>query len=128
MLTDEDTELVMGESVLVGIDEAQFFTNIDRIVIDFQSLGCSVVCSGLDLDSFGSSFGKMGELLCLANVVVKHKASCAQCSDPATKTFRKITASTEKVLIGGTDLYEPRCHEHWMQGISTWEKAMKKVL
>lgn len=102
---------------LVCIDEVQFLKNADLIVKEFLSKGIDVVCAGLDLDSFGNSFGKMGELLCLADIIQKCVASCAVCGETATRTFRKLSADqSQVVVVGGSNMFEPRCYKHWEEG------------
>jgi len=121
-LTKEDlTQLTKANIELVGIDEAQFFDDADTIVSLLVTNGFNVICTGLDLDSSGNTFGKMGDLLCLADTVVKCTSDCSLCGDRATRTFRKLSAPTRsKVLVGGGEIYESRCLNHWEQGMQEW--------
>jgi thymidine kinase len=103
---------------LVCIDEVQFLENAKEIVLNILNRDIDVACAGLDLDSFGNNFGKMGDLLCLADVVHKCFADCSICSGPATRTFRKLTVkNTNTVAVGGSEMYEPRCFHHWNEGM-----------
>ena len=103
---------------LLLIDEAQFFTTLClEKVSEYLSRGVDVVAVGLDMDSEGKPFGSMPYLLSLANNVYKLSGVCSICDDEATRTFRKLTASSSsQVLIGGSETYEPRCLEHWLEG------------
>lgn len=99
------------------IDEVQFFNKIGNIIDAYLNLGIDVIAVGLDMDSNGKAFGSMPLLLTKADNVIKLKAKCSICGDEATRTYRKKTAdSKEQVLIGGSDLYEARCHRHWKDG------------
>ena len=100
------------------IDEAQFFTELCyNWVSAYLERGVDVVAVGLDMDSEGRPFGSMPFLLCLANIVYKLSGVCSICSDEATRTFRKLSAhSSDQVLIGGTETYEPRCLSCWSAG------------
>jgi len=124
-LTEEDiSELTASGVGLVAVDEAQFFENIDIVVSELLRAGFNVVCAGLDMDSNGEPFGKMGELLAMADEVYKRKADCAVCGVECGKTFRKLSAPTYvkgKVLVGGEELYEPRCNKHWTEGMLEWK-------
>lgn len=110
-----------GEDVeeydFVGIDEAQFFSRVDMAAGALMSRGSTIVCSGLDMDSNGETFGRMGDLLSLADVVHKLHGNCTVCGELAGRTFRKLSAPTDKVLVGGSDLYESRCFKHWQEGM-----------
>jgi len=100
------------------IDEAQFFNHLcEEGVQEYLKAGINVVAVGLDMDSEGKPFGSMPYLLSLANNVYKLSSICSVCGEEATRTFRKLTvSSTEQVLIGGSETYEPRCLEHWLEG------------
>jgi len=102
---------------VILVDEAQFFEELceDSIPIILQH-GVDVVAVGLDMDSEGKPFGSMPYLLSLANNVYKLSGICYICGDEATRTLRKVNASSSQVLIGGSEIYEPRCLEHWIEG------------
>jgi len=102
------------------IDEAQFFTELCyNWVPAYLERGVNVVAVGLDMDSEGRPFGSMPFLLSLANNVYKLVGVCTVCSDEATRTFRKLSArSSDQVLIGGAETYEPRCLNCWSIGQS----------
>lgn len=101
---------------LVAIEEAQFFDNkLLKIVEDALTMDVSMVVAGLDLDAFGRPFGVMPQLMALATEVVKLSGICEPCGRPATRTFRK-TDDREKVVVGGSDIYESRCYSCWHRG------------
>lgn len=111
-------ELLTNIDVLL-VDEIHFFgphfpEKIEEVLLS----GIDVIAVGLDLDSEGKPFKIMPELLSIANSVFKLVGICSVCGEvTATRTFRKLSASsTEQVLIGGAETYEPRCLTHWVQG------------
>jgi thymidine kinase len=104
----DDTEVVL-------IEEAQFF---DRSIVDFAVVfadkGKEVILAGLDQDFRREPFGPMGELLAVADEVVKLRAICMKCGAPASHTYRVIDGRPAKwndpiILIGATESYEARC-------------------
>jgi len=111
----------------IFFDEAQFFSDLSEAIEDLQTnlKPREIVCAGLDLDSFGDPFKEMPTLLAKATEVHKLKARCAVCSSAnASRTFRKLGSSKEKIAIGGSSMYEARCYEHWIQG----EQEKKKFV
>jgi len=122
VLTSED---LFGVDVVL-VDEAQFFTNLcNNSILTYLERGIDVIAVGLDLDSNGVPFGSMPYLLSIADVVYKLSGICSVCGEDATRTFRKLSApSTDQVLIGGKETYEPRCLQHWLEG----EKEKKSWL
>jgi thymidine kinase len=102
-------ERVEEETRVVGIDEAQFFD--EHLVEVCQRLaqeGHRVIVAGLDKDYRGEPFEPMPGLLAIAEYITKTLAICVQCGRPANFTQR-LTASTERVIVGAGDVYEARC-------------------
>lgn len=105
---------------VVFIDEAQFFEephfhgDIEQIVEGLLDSGHDVVVNGLDMDTRGKVFRAVIALLGLADEVIKTKAHCAVCGQPASKT-QKVIDSGGRIELGSTDKYQPRCNKHWSQ-------------
>lgn len=111
---------------LLLIDEAQFFSPLCTTYIsEYLKAGIDIVAVGLDLDSEGKPFGSMPHLLSLANNVYKLSGICSVCDQEATRTFRKLNAkSSDQILIGGMETYEPRCLQHWLEGQAEKQKFL----
>jgi thymidine kinase len=120
---------VEGKRVFVGVDEVQFFSpRWVSVVLETLLLMRSdvdMVVVGLDMDRDGNRFPGMGSVEEFAakhqnSVVVEHEklvGVCAVCNEKnATRTFYKGARDGGQVLIGGSDLYEPRCYHHWLDG------------
>jgi len=98
---------------VVGIDEAQFFSNdIIDVVNDLANQGKRVIIAGLDLDYMGRPFGPIPYLMAVAEYVTKVQAICTVCGNPASRSFRMIS-SDELVVLGAKAQYEPRCRLHF---------------
>ncbi len=103
-LLDDDTKIV-------GIDEAQFFS--DEIVVVANYLadkGIRVIVAGLDQDYLGQPFGPMPQLLAVAEYVTKAHAICMVCGNPGTRTYR-AAGGEDLVELGSSDKYEARCRK-----------------
>jgi thymidine kinase len=100
---------VDGETEVVGIDEGQFFDqNLPAACNALADRGKRVIVAGLDQDYLGRPFEPMPQLLAIAEYITKNLAICVICGDPANHTQR-LVASTDRVLVGATGLYEARC-------------------
>jgi len=96
---------------VVGIDEAQFFGNdLVEACQTLASEGIRVVVAGLDQDYKGQPFEPIPQLMAIAEHVTKLHAICVQCGAPANHSQR-IVPSDDRVLIGATEAYEPRCRD-----------------
>ena len=114
----ETLDLLEPDTEVVALDEGQFF---DHAIIAVCNLladqGKRVIVAGLDMDFRGEPFGPMPQLMAVAEVVDKLTALCAVCGEPASFSQRLINGeparySDQVILVGGSDLYEPRCRSH----------------
>lgn len=100
---------VLPETRVVGIDEVQFFdAGIVEVVERLADRGVRVIVAGLDQDYAAQPFDPVPRLLALAEYVTKALAICARCGAPAGRSQR-IVASSDRVVVGATEAYEPRC-------------------
>ncbi|MFH1193849.1 MAG: thymidine kinase [bacterium] len=116
---EELLEFAFGDITTIGIEEAQLFNyTICGVLRRLTARGLRVIAAGLDLDAMARPFGPMPILMAQAEYVVKLQAVCMSCGADASRTKRKIESS-EQVIIGGMEIYEPvctACHEKWLSG------------
>lgn len=115
-----------SKRMFLGIDEVQFFAPEWISEVFGWCTGISgridIVAVGLDMDRNGDIFPGMGEVLglCQARGITPERLMgiCSVCGQRnATHTFyRGGIVSDSQVLVGGADLYEPRCYLHWLSG------------
>lgn len=106
----EILELVEDAQV-IGIDEAQFFSNdLIDVCNKLADDGKRVIVAGLDMDYKGIPFEPMPQILSVAEYITKSLAICVECGNPADRTQRKTTSS-ERVIVGAADVYEARCRK-----------------
>ncbi|MGB5849044.1 MAG: thymidine kinase [Ignavibacteriaceae bacterium] len=99
------------DAQVIGIDEAQFFSeDIINVCTKLADKGKRVIVAGLDQDYRGIPFEPIPHLLAIAEYITKSLAICVECGNPADKTQRKTTSS-ERVIVGASDIYEARCRK-----------------
>jgi thymidine kinase len=109
---DEDTEVV-------GIDEGQFFdADLPAACNALADQGRRVIVAGLDQDYLGRPFEPMPQLLAIAEYITKTRAICVVCGEPANHTQR-LVASSDRVLVGASGLYEARCRHCFDPALSS---------
>ena len=107
----KDVLKLTEDSQVIGIDEAQFFSDeIVDICNELADKGKRVIVVGLDQDYRGIPFEPMPRLLSIAEYITKSLAICVECGNPADRTQRK-TKSSERVIVGAADIYEARCRK-----------------
>jgi len=96
---------------IVAIDEAQFFTDdLSGVCSDLANKGIRVIVAGLDMDFLGKPFGKMPELLSVAEQITKVHAICLDCGDIANNSYR-INDGEKLVELGEKENYKPLCRK-----------------
>lgn len=106
---DEIERLLEKDTVVVGIDEGQFFdSSLVPLAQALAADGRRVIVAGLDLDYQGRPFEPIPHLMAVADFVTKVHAVCMVCGGPATRSQR-LVHSEERVLIGDEKVYEARC-------------------
>lgn len=94
---------------LVGIDEAQFFDDhIPEVCVTLANSGVRVIVAGLDMDFKGRPFGRMPELMAIADSVTKLHAVCVQCGQQAMYSYR-LVPNESQIMLGEKESYEARC-------------------
>ena len=111
----EVLERLAQDVEVVGIDEVQFLgPDIVPVVKSLADRGLRVVVAGLDQDFRGEPFDPMPQLLAEAEYITKELAICVVCGNPANRSQRILAgpgSSSERVLVGGLESYEPRCRK-----------------
>lgn len=107
---------------IIGIDEGQFFNDIEYTRELVLTYGKDIIISALNADSNMKSFGNIKELICLADDVKLAKAKCMKCMliynhgrpqlIEAAHTF-KLDVKTDEynniIDVGSSDKYIATC-------------------
>mmetsp|Transcript_33528 Transcript_33528/g.39041 ORF Transcript_33528/g.39041 Transcript_33528/m.39041 type:complete len:236 (-) Transcript_33528:56-763(-) len=95
---------------VVAIDEAQFFPEIVEICEKLANEGKIVIVAALDGTFQRKPFGRVHELIPMAESVTKLTAVCMLCAGDAAFSQRTVDCQ-EIELIGGGDIYRPVCRK-----------------
>jgi len=107
--SDELLKAVEDRTVVVGIDEGQFFDDeLTDVAMMLADAGKQVIVAGLDTDYLGRPFEPIPTLMLRAEYITKSLAVCHRCGGPGLFTQR-LGQSDELVVLGATDSYEARC-------------------
>lgn len=107
---------ISEETIVVGVDEVQFFDDdLPDVCAQLALRGVRVIAAGLDMDYRGIPFGPMPRLLAMAEYVTKVHAICVHCGNLATHSYR-LAEGESVVLLGEKEHYEPRCRSCYQMG------------
>jgi thymidine kinase len=121
-LINIDSKL-MDNADIIGVDEAQFFTDLHIVKDWVDNKKKRVIIAGLDGDYKQEKFGKILDLIPHCDSVIKIHALCIRCSKtkkilvPAIFTFYSNTKKDNEnsIDIGGHDKYESLCRQCYNQ-------------
>jgi thymidine kinase len=114
----EMRELVNRErAAAVIIDEVEFLPGeaTKRVVTELLGVGIAVTAAGLDYDFRRRPFGATPFLESIHGDRQRLVARCVEpggCDTPAIYTERVASAGKEVVVVGGAELYLPKCAAH----------------
>jgi len=103
----EDIENKNIEVVL--INEGQFFEDIIEFVNYLLSMNKQIYICGLDGDFKRQKFGKLLDLIPIADNYVKLRSLCVSCKDGTKASFSKRITDEESQTIIGFSNYVPLC-------------------
>lgn len=113
--------LVQPETVLVAIDEAQFFGDaLVDVAVALADRGIVVVVAGLAVTFDGRPFEPLPALMAVAEQVTKLTAVCSRCGRDAAFHVRVHAPAPVDgdaltpvaAHVGGVESYEARCRLH----------------
>ena len=99
------------EPSYVIVDEAFMISGISDALVWLYRYGFNVIVSSLDLTYKAQPFKEIENMLPWATHIEKCTAVCTICGEDAYYTYRK-TDDEETIIVGGAELYEPRCFNH----------------
>lgn len=116
-LSDVLTMEQYASSEVVAIDEGQFFEDLDTFLeAELERTDKTFIVAGLNGDFRKRPFGKMLQLVPLADEIEKLSAYCTLCRDSTPAHFtRRIAQTSQQVLVGRKELYIPVCRRHHRQ-------------
>jgi len=96
---------------VVAVDEAFMIDNCASALLELFREGKTIVVSSLQLSASGMVFEEVRDIMPWATKIEICPAVCPVTGRNAYYTHRKIEGMNE-IVVGGSDLYEPRCWEH----------------
>ena len=112
------------EPQVVAVDEAFMIPGSADALTWLYTYGFTVVVSSLEMSSAGKPFTEIEKMLPWATQVNKCTAVCTVCGRDAHFTHKKQTGG-EEIEVGGSELYEPRCAQHFPELFQNIVKAPK---
>ena len=98
----------LKEYEVILIDEGQFFEDLLQGVEHLVSQGKYIVVAGLSSDYQKNLFKPIADLIPKADQIINTQAVCTKCGADAPFTSR-IISQEGQTLVGGSEMYEPRC-------------------
>ena len=99
----------------IAVDEAFMIDNVDKVLINCFSLGYNIIVSSIQMNTQNKPFGNIKNMLPWATKINVCPAVCTMCDKDAyyTEALFDIENASQEDKIGGKEMYEPRCAEHY---------------
>lgn len=97
-------EFIRDTYDVVGIDEGQFYEDIDEFCDTLANMGLKVYCSALHATYLRTPFGNVHKLIAKSEDVVFMKAVDRKTGRDASFT-KRIVKNDDEVIIGGGEMY-----------------------
>lgn len=113
---DEKLHLQYISARVIFIEEAQFFTDLEKFTDLSLKQDKTIFVVGLNGDSNMKNFGEIHKLLPKCDDIELLTAYCKHCvgETPAPFTKKLVTGDpTRQVEVGESDIYEPLCRKHY---------------
>jgi thymidine kinase len=108
----------ISEYDVIGVDEAQFFSDLEKVVEWVEQFSKRACVAGLTTSYDRKKFGKLLDLECYADTFVKLVGYCERCA-PLKRRHAPFTHKIEKNGLleeaGGKDKYMTVCRECYLE-------------
>lgn len=112
-LNELEDDLFNNVDVIL-INEGQFFNDIVEFCNKWvDQKNKDIVVCGLDGDFQRKPFGKMADIIALADKTIKLTAFCSICKDGTPGIFTKRLTCEKELIVIGSDNYIPVCRKHY---------------
>lgn len=120
----QNNHIKIDDYQVIGVDESQFFTDLEEVVTIWLEQRKIVYCAGLNSDAFMRPFGQILRLGAMAEEIIHLRSRCVDCISEFKQLnpmnlhahFSALITSevfTQK-LIGGADKYVAVCRHHFI--------------
>ena len=100
------------QAEVIAIDEASFYEDLYKFIINIEDLNKKIYVGGLNGCSNRKPFGQINDLLPLADDIIHLKSLCAICKSGVKGIFSKrISSKKSKILVGDKDQYIACCRK-----------------
>ena len=106
------------EAEYILIDEAQFFSDLIKVIELVEKYYKKVYVYGLDGDFKRNKFGSILDLIPFCNSVEKLKGKCFQCEKNSHFSWRISKDKTTQVIVGSANEYVALCRQCYVKSMS----------
>jgi len=104
---------LLVDGPIVALDEVFMLEESGRVLSHLFKCGATIIASSIQLNSDGNPFFELKEIMPYATKIEVCPAVCAVCGADAHYTEKIGGRKDFEVEVGGSDLYEPRCFNHF---------------
>ena len=103
------------DRVVIAVDEAFMIDGIGDILVRLFKCGHTILVSSLQLSSDFTPYNELAAILPYATKVEVCPAVCSVCGADAHYTEKIGGRSDHGIEVGGAEMYQPRCFNHFLR-------------
>ena len=100
---------------VIAVDEAFMIPGIGDTLVNLFKKGHTILVSSLQLSSDFSPYKEVQKMMPYATKIEVCPAVCSLCSADAYYTKKVAGRKDHKIEVGGSEMYQPRCFEHFLK-------------
>jgi thymidine kinase len=101
---------------VIGVDEGQFFDNLSVVInILSENPKLIIIISALNADTENKMFDAIINLIPHCDTITKLNAVCMECGSDFGNYNVCMTSKSNRIKIGGKDMYKVLCHKCYDQ-------------
>ena len=104
---------LLVDSPVIAVDEVFMLNGCGEVLSQLFKCGATIIASSIQLNSDGNPFHEVKEIMPYATKIEVCPAVCAVCGADAHYTEKTGGRKDFEVEVGGSDIYEPRCFNHF---------------
>ena len=106
-----------GAHTVIAVDEAFMIDGVGDALVKLFKKGHTVLVSSLQLSSDFTPYKEMQAMMPYATKIEVCPAVCSTCGSDAHYTLKTGGRSDHRIEVGGPEMYQPKCFDHFDNGL-----------
>ena len=102
---------IYKDEIGIGIDEGQFFDDLEEYCTKWANMGKIIVISALNGDFKRNPFDNITKIIPMCDYIEKKSGICMICKNNLSSFSMRMNTDQTQIVIGNADIYKAVCRE-----------------